>query len=459
MYYILCTVFYILYYTIRGSCETCACRNQWSGDRCETCKDGWGGADCDWQEHCSADRECSGHGDSTKGTCEMGWVCQCDEGWFGPACLDKIEGLVSKEAAAILSVTCVLCTAALLAKVAAHPLLKIEVFLSTLDVSSDAFWALTEAFYHTGFTVMAFFLVLGSSFVHVGLAYVRQIPPSTLALSKRVAMAGIQYAQNSTTPTIRIFGMLRTQGCSPVYKTVDGELLYALANLGATSALVIALIVATIMSMITATLAITLSSVLASALALVATAAIFIAGILMHSARVLILKSAHAKYLSLWQGGVTVADDGDQIDPALYNRVMLGELMLECLPSLALNITNMTMMNAVYGVAPSWMALWSAACSSFMVLRLLFRFAYYMGHKRVPLSEVRLPGGVGTGEEAKKRESRVAGTAHVTELALEVGGPSEKVGDVVGAAADAGMGFSAAGVGVTVIGAATAVTR
>ena len=62
----------------------------------------------------------------------------------------------------------------------------------------------------------------------------------------------------------------------------------------------------------------------------------------MHSARVLILKSAHAKYLSLWQGGVTVADDGDQIDPALYNRVMLGELMLECLPSLALNITNMT---------------------------------------------------------------------------------------------------------------------
>ena len=50
-------------------------------------------------------------------------------------------------------------------------------------------------------------------------------------------------------------------------------------------------------------------------------------------------------------------------------------------------VLNMRMMATVHGESPSWMALLSVATSAFVVLRLAFRFVFWMGYLRRSLSE------------------------------------------------------------------------
>jgi len=50
-------------------------------------------------------------------------------------------------------------------------------------------------------------------------------------------------------------------------------------------------------------------------------------------------------------------------------------------------VLNMRMMATVHGESPSWMALLSVATSAFVVLRLAFRFVWWMGYQRRSLSE------------------------------------------------------------------------
>ena len=64
---------------------------------------------------------------------------------------------------------------------------KLEVILSSTDLSSDLFWACTETFFHPALPFVAIGIALGASFVHVGWVYARRVPPALGTLLQTLA--------------------------------------------------------------------------------------------------------------------------------------------------------------------------------------------------------------------------------------------------------------------------------
>ena len=248
--------------------------------------------------------------------------------------------------------------------------------------SSDIFWSTTETFIETWMIGVSLAITLGWSVVHISSFCVqaRGVPHAIRATPRMLAVAwrGVWMK-----PALWLKGRLQYRGVSQVFRenhTLEKFLVNLIVCCGLLLSAAIALLICGLTTMI-----IILTGL---ALAAAAAAAIYALGLFLHATRLLAIKTVHEKYHGLWCGPDSVHDTAEhlveEIDQRVWNQIVLGEVLFEALPSMALNAYNMRAMQTTFNQPISYPAIISITVSAFAVSRHLYRFVYWMGvHGRV----------------------------------------------------------------------------
>ena len=180
--------------------------------------------------------------------------------------------------AAFLSILCALCPIIVVRWLRFSWPMSFDVAVSSIDFGSDLFWVLTDPFYDEAAIVFGFVFLFGTSLVFILAFYVRGLPgvirswwsmhgsdqaesvinqlclpiglPFIVGDAMFQALRGfLEFDLMGCIKQTKPVGMLQegrerlaTRGIFQVYETIDGELLYVLANIAVTILLILVLV-------------------------------------------------------------------------------------------------------------------------------------------------------------------------------------------------------------------------
>jgi hypothetical protein len=242
-------------------------------------------------------------------------------------------------------------------------------------------------------------------------------------------------------PALLFRGRLQERGLSQVFpdnQTLERFLVNLVGCCGLLLAAAIALLICARSTVIMISTGLTLAAA--------ATASIYALGIFLHATRLLAIRAVQEKYRRLWSGEDDVHDPAErgeddvhdpaehhvrEIDQRAWNQIVLGEILMESLPSMTLNMFNMRAMQGNLNQPMTYPAMISIGVSALAIARHLYRFVYWMCVRGRSLADV-------PADPASIREVAFAGASHAAE---------------VGEAAAAPVGPAAVRIGVSLPGA------
>ncbi|CAE7505647.1 unnamed protein product [Symbiodinium necroappetens] len=120
---------------------------------------------------------------------------------------------------------------------------------------------------------------------------------------------------------------------------------------------------------------------------------LFATGIVLHSTRLLLLKSVQTFYEKQVLGReITTPDTPDHVDPERYHTIILTEILTEGLPSTVLTLVNYGLMRQAYMVSQlNTVAVLSLMVSAYLVARIGFKYGHHMLYHKKALADIPLP--------------------------------------------------------------------
>lgn len=322
--------------------------------------------------------------------------------------------------------------------------MKLEVLVSSLDITSDLLWILTTTFYSRFLMLLAPTAMWGhTTIVVVGLllpgrTFMHAIPPHALGLlcglldTMQHALVGFLAMLWQGLWLEWPISRLRSNGLAQCWP-VDNRLELLIANLVAVACICSTLMLAIGLSLLLSLVAVigwclaTFALVLAAAISVpVVLLSLIGIGMVLHATRLLAVDGVRMRYQQLWtEVDVGAASDtfSWDLDKLTWDRIVLGELVLESIPQLGLNIFNITSMTTATSTNGfTWVASLSMAMNLCVILKIGYRFCFDTRCCRRRL---------GSGEPRPATKAELAMNIGTTKLKLaEAGGLRESAAAV-----------------------------